>query len=259
MHLVVITDWPKEEAEAAKVIAEAIGGVAFEARQKIAAGGPVALASFADRKQAATLADKLLQGGIAVDVIDSEEVRNRRPPFRVHRFQLGPQALRVESLEGASCDIEYGTIDLLLVATSSSGQTQTNTSETERKFSLGKTLLAGGVPMTKKVTREKIVTVEERDETLWLYTRNQTIAIFERAAMNYDGFGEAMQLTRDLNFNQLKSELRRLAVHAVYDDRFLKRAALIRLLGAALAPEVNLDLAFEILAGGLRKESGRVA
>jgi hypothetical protein len=64
-----------------------------------------------------------------------------------------------------------------------------------------------------------------------------------------------MQFTRDLNFAQLKKELRRLAPQAVYDDRLLKRAALIRLLGPTLSPETDLDLAFEVLARSLREVS----
>jgi hypothetical protein len=76
--------------------------------------------------------------------------------------------------------------------------------------------------------------------------------IFNRAAMNYDGLGAAMKLTRALNFSHLTNELRRLAPQACYDDRLLKRAGLVRLLGPALSPETDLDLAFEILARSLR-------
>ena len=70
--------------------------------------------------------------------------------------------------------------------------------------------------------------------------------------MNYDGLGEAMQFTRELNFGHLKNELKRLAPGARFDDRLLKRAAMIRLLGPALNPEVDHDLAFEILSRSMR-------
>ena len=255
MHLVAVHRWQKDEAEVAKIIAETMGTVAFEARQKISGGGPAVLASFADPDQADALTVKLSQNGIPALVIDTEVVRSRNQPLHVRRFVLGSQALQVESFDGESCDIDYRTIDLLLVATCSSGQTSIAT-ETGRKFSLGKTLLAGGVPMTKKVTREKVVNTEERDETLWLYTHEQAVVIFDRAAMNYDGLGEAMQFTRDLNFAHLKNELNRLAPRAGYDDRLIKRATLIRLLGSALNPEADLDLAFEILARSLRAQPG---
>lgn len=253
MHIVAVHGWQQDEAAVAKTIADSQGILVFEARQKISGGGPAVLASFADSNQAEALASRLCQDGIPALLIDTQAVRNRKQPFHVRRFVLGAQGLRLESSAGEICDIDYGTLELLLVATCSAGQTQTIGTVTERKFSLGKTLLAGGVPMTKKVTSEQILTSEARDETLWLYAGGQTMAIFDRTAMNYDGLGAAMKMTRDLNFAHLKSELRRLAPQAGFDDRLLKRAALVRLLGPALSPETNLDLAFEILARSLSR------
>ncbi len=163
---------------------------------------------------------------------------------------LKHRRLRLETHSGQLCAVEYGLIDLLLVATCGA-QTQSAETVTERKFSLGKTLLAGGLPMTTKETRQVTISSDERDETLWLYANDRAIAIFARTALNYDGFGAAMQMTRELNFTRLKNELRRLAPQAGYDDRLLKRAGLVRLLGPSLSPETDLDLACEILARSL--------
>jgi hypothetical protein len=75
--------------------------------------------------------------------------------------------------------------------------------------------------------------------------------------MTYDGLGAAMKLSRELNFTYLISELRRLSPGAAYDDRLLKRVGQTRLLGPALNPETNLDLAAEILARSLRPSPQR--
>ena len=255
MHIVAVHNWQKEEAEVAKTIAETMGTVVFEARQKISGGGPAVLASFADQQRAATLATQLSQAGVPALVIDTSVVRSRNQQLHVGHFVLGPHALQIKLSDGELCEIDYSTIELLLVAVCTAGQTQTITTETERKFSLGKTLLAGGVPMTKKVQSEKVVNIEERDETLWLYVRGGATVVFNRGAMSYEGLGDAMQFTRDLNFTHLKNELRLLAPQAGYDDRLLKRAALIRLLGPALNPETDFDLAFELLSCSLREKS----
>ncbi len=256
MHLVVVSGWQKEEATVAETVAETMGILVFEAQQKISGGGPAVLTSFADPLQAETMAARLSQDGVPALVIDTAAVRSRSQPLQVRRFVLDSQALQLELFDGNNCDIDYGKIALLLVATCNSGQSQTTDTETKRKFSLGKTLLAGGIPMTKKVKSETTATVEERDETLWMYTQEGVKVIFDRAAMSYDGLGDAMQFTRDLNFVHLKNQLRRLAPQASYDDRLLKRAVLARLLGSALNPETDLDLAFEILARSLREKSG---
>jgi hypothetical protein len=253
MHIVAVCSWQQEEDAVAATIAEILGILVFEARQKIAGGGPAVLASFADPKQAETLAARLSQASVPALVIDSAVVRQRKASFPVRRFVLGAQALQLESFAAEPCEIAYGTIELLLVATCSSGEKQTTATVTERKFSIGKTLLAGGVPMTKKVTREETVPSTERDETLWLYARGRATVVFSRGTMSYDGLDEAMQVSRDLNFGYLKNALRRLAPQATYNDRLLKRAALVKVLGPALSPEADLDLAFEILARSLRE------
>jgi len=259
MHIVAVHNWQKEEAEVAKTIAEKMGTVVFEARQKISGGGPAVLASFADPQQAETLSAQLSQAEVPALVIDTAAVRSRNRQLDVGHFVLGPQALQIKLFDGELSEIDYGTIDLLLVAICSAGQRQTSTTEIERKFSLGKTLLSGGIPMTKKVKSEKIVNHEERDETLWLYVRGGATMVFNKGAMSYEGLGDAMQLTRDLNFTYLKNALRRLAPQAGYDDRLIKRAALIRLLGPALNPETDIDLAFEVLSCSLREKSAPVS
>jgi hypothetical protein len=252
MHIVAALSWQKDEAEIAGIIAGILGILVYEARQRIAGGGPAVLACLADPRQATVLAERLSRAGVPTLVIDRDEVRNQRQPFRVCRFKLEARALWIESLDGESCTIAYDSIELLLVATCNV-QGQSTATVTERKFSLGKTLLAGGVPMSKKVTREVTVSSNERDETLWLYARSRGPVIFDRSALNYEGLGSALQLSRDLNFVYLRKELRRLAPQAGYDERLLNRAGLIRLLGSILSPEADLDLAFEILAHALRK------
>ncbi len=252
MHIVAIHDWPQEVSEAAAAIATALGILVFEARQKIAGGGPVVIASYADQSQAESTVARLFEHGIPAFVIGCQAVQSGKQSYPVARFVLGEQAMQLGLISGEQLEIGYGRIELLLVASSCLGQTQTSSSLTERKFSLGKTLLAGGIPMTKKVKSEGTLTSEERDQTLWLYTSDQKIWIFNRTALNYTGLGDALQLSRELNFNYLKNELRQRAPQANYDERLLRRGDLIRVLGPRLSPESDLDLAFEVLARCLR-------
>jgi hypothetical protein len=256
MYLVVVYGWEIEEVEVAKAVADTLSILLFEARQKIAGGGPRVLATFADALPAETLAARLSEAGVPALSVDPVSVRSGTPPFSVRRFVLGPEALELESNAGDACRIDYGTIDLLLAANCSAGQTQTTHTTTERKFSLGKTLLSGGLPMTKKVTTEETLTSIERDETLWLYARERGAVVFNRGALDYSGLGDAMQLTRDLNFNRFKTSLRGLAPQARYDDRLLKRAEQVRLIGPSLNPDTDIDLAFEILFRTLLPQPG---
>jgi hypothetical protein len=254
MHIVAIHDWQKTEDEVAQIIAGYLGLLTFETRQKIAGGGPVVLACFAACQDAERLAACLTSEGLVVMVIDTAAVRKRDPPVPARRFLFGAKSMHIE-LSGREPDIiEYSMIDVLLVASSGPAPEQKTTKVVDRKLSLGRTLLAGGVPITRKVTRKETVTSEANNQTLMLYTCDHKTVIFDQGMLNYNGFGAAMKLSRDLNFSQLKNELRRLAPQAGYDDRLLRRSSLVRLLGHALSPEADLDLAFEILYRSLKQQ-----
>jgi hypothetical protein len=256
VHVVVIHGWKKETAELAQAISSLLGITVSEARQRMIGGGPAVVAGFADPQQALALSEKLNQNGIATMVIDATEVLSRANHFIVRRFELGESVLRIETSDRQRAEIPCREIDLLLAATSIVAYSETKT-VTERKFSLGKTIFSGGIPMSKKVEHQQRVTTEERGKVLYLYAGTRQPIVFSQDGMIYDGLGAAMKLTRELNFAYVISELRRLCPKAVYDDRLLKRLGLVRLLGPALSPETNLDLAVEILARSLRPSPKR--
>lgn len=254
MYLVAIHHWPQETAKVAEIVAAALNILVFEARQKIIGGEPIALASFSDQNKADELAKKITSAGIPAWVVDTHKVRNSNLPKHASRFELGTQILQVEISTGESLEIGYETIDLLLIATCSGGQIETTKTTVQRKFSLGKTLLSGGIPLTKKVKTTETLTSEEREKTFWLYTRTGETLIFTCNAVDYAGLGKARQLTRELNFTHLLKELQRMAPQARYNDQLLTRGGQAQILGQVLNPARDLDLAFAILSQSLRVE-----
>ena len=251
MHLVVIHGWKEETTELVQAISSTLGITVFEARQRMIGGGPAVVASFADPQQALAMAKRLNQSGIATLVVDAAEVRGRAGYLIVRRFELNDASMRIEQGDGQRAEIPYGEIDLLLPSTSIVRYSEKRT-VTERKLSVGKTILSGGIPLSKKVKHEEEMTTEERGKVLYLYAGNRPPIVFSQDGMTYDGLGAAMKLSRELNFTYVISELRRLSPGAVYDDRLRNRVGLMRLLGPALDPETNLDLAVEIFARTLR-------
>lgn len=256
MHVVVIHGWKEETTELVQAISRVLGITVFEARQRMIGGGPAVVAGFADPQQALALSEKLNQYGIPTMVVDATEISRRAGHFICRRFELNESFLRIESGDRQRAEISYSEIDLLLPGTSIVAYSEKKT-VIERKFSVGKTILSGGIPMSKKVKREEEVTTEERRKVLYLYAGNRLPIVFSQNGMIYDGLGAAMKPSRELNFTYLISELRRLSPGAVYDDRLVKRVGQVRLLGPALNPETNLDLAAEILARSLRPSSKR--
>jgi hypothetical protein len=247
MFVVAIYGWQEETGELAQTLAGALGIMAFEARQRLIGGGPSVVASFAEEQQAKTLADTINDVGIKTIVVDAKPVRLRDCFFFVRRFEFAARELKIESHTGQHVTIRYAEMELLITGTSVVSSSETKT-VVEKKFSLGKTLLSGGIPMTKKVERQEEVSSEESEQLLYLYAHDRPAAVFSLNGLNYDGLGAEMKLSRNLNFAHLLSQIRVHAPGAVFDDRLLSRVNQSRLLGSVQGRATSIDLAAEILA-----------
>src|SRR6266702_7132049 len=150
MHVVAISNWKEETAGLVQALASALGITAFEARPRMIGNGPAVVASFANAEMALALTKKLNQIGFATLVVDALAVRSKAGHFIVRRFQFNKWSMLIETSGGQQEEIPYEAIDLLLPGISILGTSETKT-VTGRKFSLGKTLLSGGIPMTSKV------------------------------------------------------------------------------------------------------------
>jgi hypothetical protein len=252
MHVVVINSWNKVTDDLAQEIARTLGITVYEVKQRMLCGCPTVFASFADPQQMQVLMSKLNTLGIAAMVIDAMEVRSRTGSIIVRHFRLDPSSLHIETGDNRSAEIPYEKIDVLLPATSTITFSETKT-VTEKKFSLGKTLLTGGIPMFSKVTHQQEMTSQDSRKVLYLYiSKRREPIVFSEDGVTYEGLGEAMKLSRGMNFSYLISELHRLSPCAKYDDRLLKRIGQVRLLGSTLNPDTNMDIATEILVRSLR-------
>lgn len=250
MHVVAVCRWKEETADLLPSLAKALGITAYEARQRMIGGGPAVVACLADPYQTRDLAVNLSKAGISNRVVDASTVCDKGCQFIVRRFVLGASSLRIEAGDGGSLTIPYEDIRLLLPAMDISGQAETKT-VTERKLSLGKTLLSGGIPMTTKVSHQEEVRSEERRKLLFLFAGDRRPVVFSQDGMAYDGLGPAMKPSRELNFAFLLSELRGRAANAIWDERLLTRLGQIKLLGPAQNAGKTLDLSTAVLAACL--------
>jgi hypothetical protein len=255
MFVVAIYGWREETPEMVQALAGALDIIVFEARQRLIGGGPSVVASFADQQQARVVAEKVGRVGIKVLIVNAMAVRLRNCFFIVRRFKFEDRVLKIEAHNGQQETLPYAEMGLVLTGTTVVGFSETKTI-VEKKFSMGKTLLAGGIPMTKKVERQKEVFSEESEQILYLYAHDRPTAVFSLNGMNYDGFGAEMKLSQKLNFSHLISQLHLHAPGAAFDDRLLNRSSQVHLLGSAQGREASLDLAAEILAQCLLASTG---
>jgi hypothetical protein len=250
MLVVVIHGWQKETSELVQALAGALGIVPFEARQRLLVGNPAVVAGFAGAQAALALAQRLTEAGLAAVIVNSAALRSDGR-LLVQHFTLRENDFQIRVNDGTGIEIPYTAVDLLLLGI---GIVNTNEERTvtSRKFSIGKTLLAGGVPMTSKVTQQEEFVGEDRRRYLYLHVGEEPPLIFSQHDLHFEGLGSSMQLTREANFSCLLGELRQRCTGALYDDRLLNRSIMSRLLGPARSTGSDLDLAETILARTLR-------
>jgi hypothetical protein len=254
MHIAAIYNLPDRKDDLAEALAAALGTTVYEARSRlrVPGKGPLVAALCRDREAAGKIVGKLVSVGFDAIVLDQDEIETDAAQFIVRKFRLDDEALVVESVAGQNLTVDYRSIDLLLRGTSIAGKTEIETLK-ERKFSLGRTVLSGGLVMsrTKKITRE--IKTEEREGFFHLYSESLPALVFRESVLVYDSPGFALKPSRFANFAYLISELRQRQPGAIFDERLLRRAEQAALLGPLLSPEEFLNVATSLLAKILRQ------
>jgi len=253
MHVVVIDGWQEASGELAVALASALGTTVYEARQRLIGGPPAVAACCAGSQPAREVAAKLRDGGFRGFVVDASVLHAAGEPVAVRRFLPDERGLALQTGDGQGGDVAYADIELLVRVSRITAQTAV-TATSERRLSLGRAALTGGVAATKKVKKEEEVTTEEREEVLYLFAADRPPLAFAEKGLDFSGLGAQMQPSRERNFLFLVSELRRRAAGALYDERLLRRAAQAHLLGPLLSPESHLSLAVSILSRSLRRD-----
>ncbi|PLX77992.1 MAG: hypothetical protein C0615_04295 [Desulfuromonas sp.] len=254
MKVVVVDHTEEVTQEQVQTLAEALGVTAFDARQRLVCQGPVVVSTQADDLQAETFLHKLRDGGFEAFIVDVETAQTKRPVFFVKSFVFGSDEIRFTDQGGRNVSIPYPKIRLILPSLRSMVQTETNT-VTEKKLSVGKTLMTGGIPMTKKVTRKETITTDDRERMLYLCANNGARVLCGQESMSYEGFGGEMKPSREMNFNMFVTKIRESCPDAVFDERLAQRAGQVKLLGPTLNPDTYIDLAVDILVASFSNNS----
>lgn len=150
-------------------------------------------------------------------------------------------------MTGQHLTVDYINIDLLLRGTSIAKKTEIETLK-ERKFSLGRAVLSGGLVMSRTEKFKREIKTEEREGFFNLYSGSLPVLTFRESTLMYDSQGFALKPSRFANFAYLISELRKRQPGAVFDERLLRRAEQAALLGPLLSPEEFLNVATSLLA-----------
>jgi hypothetical protein len=252
-YVVGLQNLAGDEETLARELAEVLGASVYDARLRIRAaeGGPGVAAVFPTREEAQACSRFLREKGIQTVVLDPERIETDSRRFLVRSFAFGCEGVEVISRLGEALEIPFADVDLILRGTAINQQTELETVR-EKKFSLGRAVMSGGLVMTKATKTTQESTSEKRENFLQIYAGALPPIVFRESALLYDSLGPVMKQSRQLNFNFVAQELKENCPAAVFDDRLMTRLWQSRVLGPSLVPEAHLDVALSLLAASLR-------
>jgi hypothetical protein len=251
MWVVAVRKLDGPEPHRVAAIASALGLTPYEARARAQGPAPRVVGTFGQQAPAEVAAALLEAAGLQPIVFGDEQVESDRRRLSARTFVLGPSAARFVLRDGRSFDVAGTGITLLLRGTRIYRDERTEVT-TQRKLSVGKAVLTGGLLLTSEKKKETTISTEVREGFLIVYAPGSPDVILGESSVLYDGLGPAMGPTRAANFLRLVTEMRNRASTAVYDERLLTRAGQAQVLGGVLGPEPFLDVAITVLSTALR-------
>jgi hypothetical protein len=229
MYVVALAEWKAAADVVATELALDLGINVYEARLMLASGTPALLRSTSDKAQALDLATRLRERGHDVAFCDTSEVVLSRAMTSMRRFRLGPTCIEIDAgpslaHAGAPPDrLPYDDIGPLIAAVHRKRVANEGESS-DRKLSVGRAIMSGGIVMTKTVKRETRSTTEDREQVLYVFRRSDAQPwILREHGTNWIGHGRPLAPTAAQNFRIASQALRERAPRAPYDDRLVGR------------------------------------
>jgi len=230
MHLVATVQAVAELDAGVAALIETAGMTAAEARMRLAPEPPALLARLSP-DHAAALAAALAKAGAKAVAID-EDVPSDADRFQVRTFAFEDSGASFTARDGETLRLDWEAVRLVLRGARAERTTTAHT-ESSTRFSLGRTVLTGGLVMTKKTTSTVHGQQESSEQFVLLHGEAGERVLLAEGTIEFSGLGALMQPSRTANVGIIAAELKRRAPRAFHDDRLVRlgRRALPFLVG----------------------------
>jgi hypothetical protein len=245
------------EEEAPKLAAD-LGLTAYETAVTLRAPMPVIVFRSDDRARTLDVTARLRARGHDVVACDLHDVVSSDDMFRPKAFRFdGGDFVGIG--HGEEHRLPLANVFALVRATHSTRSEDTVVTN-ERKISLGRMAMTGGLLASKTVSKESRRVTTEREPVLYVFRSDGPPWLLASTAMRYDGLGEAMKLSKIENFEVLIKTLRERATSATFDARLLAVRASPTLVTAgpkhlSMSSSASLDVLAHIVATALSRAS----
>jgi hypothetical protein len=231
MWLVAITRLGARGAEApveltaeVAALAPALGVGAYELRLALSGVPPVVLASTPDVERARAVLSLLRARGHGAVACDGDAMLSSEAMIAPREFAFGDDALVLSGHGAMSHTLAFA--DVLLIAEATHArQDETTEERSEKKLSVGRALLTGGLVNRKTHSTSSKQSNEERERVFYvLSARGQGHVLLREQRLRYVGLGARIGRTVGENFATLRALLRERAPGARFDDRLVRSA-----------------------------------
>jgi hypothetical protein len=228
---------------AAEAVADAVGIVAYEARQRLALGSPAVVWTGGDREQALRVLGKLRALDPRAMACDASAVVASDAMISMRDFTFDAEAVRAGGETLPWSDV------LCMLRGSQQRVVETTSKEKQSSFSMGRAMLSGGLVVSKTTSKEVTTKSTDKEQALYLFRRSgATPFLLREASTRYAALGPSVAHASLQNFLTATRLFREAAPQSVYDERLvtMRVTDLISLAG-------GVDLLAHLLALSIAK------
>jgi hypothetical protein len=207
---------------------------------------PKIIARFPDAEPADSLALKLRNAGLKAFVCTDSELQDHPAGLAATFMVAGEKEEIFLDRRGREVRIEADDAFLIIRGTMQRA-TQEKTSVTKMKLNVPATVLTGGLPIMRRVTRETIQESFQAEGFVRIYDRKSSNPLIEmlQNSVDYAFLGPELTPSTPVNFKMLVTKLRKRFPLAVFDDRLTRRfKADVSASGPGKALEINCKLIY---------------
>jgi hypothetical protein len=229
-----------------KRVASLIGKEMVDTRLLLAGEIPRIIASSPDIDTADSIARSLRDVGLAAFTCRDSELRHRPAGITAHTARSGEKEVIFGDRRGGEVRVEAGDA-FLMIGGRIRTATQENTSTTKMKLNVPATVLTGGIPIMRRVTRKTTAESFHAEDFVKIYDRRSSeprVEMFQNH-MDYAFLGPDLTPSASANFNIVVKKLRDWFPLAIFDDRLAGRFKTdVPAYGPEAALEINCKLIY---------------
>ncbi len=207
-----------------KRVASLVGKEIFDTRLLLAGEIPRIIAPCPDTASADSIARRLREAGLVAFVCRDSELRNRSAVFAAHTARSGEREVVFRDRRGGEVRVEAGDAFLIMRGRIQRA-TQEKTSTTKMKLNVTATVLTGGVPIMRRVTRTTTKESFQSEDFVRIFERRSSdprVEMFQNR-LDYAFLGPELTPSSPENFKIVVTKLREWFPLAIFDERLIRR------------------------------------